>query len=79
MESGDAVGGTEKKLGKTADAEKCIVLVKKRMPSANGISWSTKTTDCYAEFKALRVDPKTCPHCFSCVFSGRLIKLKTMP
>ena len=48
--SGDGTGGTEKRLTTTPSKEDCEAYVKDKAPAANGATWSTCGSDCYAEY-----------------------------
>merc|ERR1719463_414898 len=47
---GDGTGGTEKYLGSALTKEACVTMVKEREPTANGVTYATSGTACYAEF-----------------------------
>ena len=73
FENGDAVGGTEKYVGKAKDAEHCVALVWHTEPYANGATWDADSgnNDCYAEFNAIRIDVSACDvdSCYqACIF-----------
>ena len=52
IKNGDGQGGTEKKLGESANREECIEMVKINEPTANGATFpnSAGPGECYAEF-----------------------------
>ena len=50
FETGDGIGGTETFVGDTTTREACVQMVHSQLPEANGVTYSSDGTRCYAEF-----------------------------
>ena len=48
--NGDVKGGEEEEIGFTNEEQGCALLVKKSAPDATGVSWSSNSNQCYAEY-----------------------------
>jgi len=47
-ESGDGTGGREEQIGRTETMQACAEKVARERPDANGVTWSSKASTCYA-------------------------------
>merc|ERR1712178_415846 len=65
---GDGIGGTEEYLGSYASKELCAQAVHKNKPTANGATYSTSGTSCYAEYSMSDVNGSGSWQ--SCLFGG---------
>ena len=75
MESGDAIGGHDLKVGTTDTAQECIDLVLRNATTANGITYVIDG-DCYAEYGATSINSQACTEetCQTCIFEGKLLR-----
>ena len=73
FEAGYTYGASDKHIGDTESAQKCLELVKNVEPTANGITWENFGSQrCIAELGAIGI-LADCQTCQSCIFGGRLM------
>ena len=80
--TGDAIGGTEKRIGYTDTRESCAALVYSNEPSANGVTYGGNdggtqgNAECYAEFGATSYDENYFSHITqqwqACIFERKI-------